>query len=50
MAKDKGGASPSPIGLGLGHSDVRAEVDVLNGVEELDAFAHRPLEGFAAGD
>jgi len=33
VAKDKGGASPSPTGLGLGHGDVGAEVDVLNGVE-----------------
>jgi hypothetical protein len=29
-AKDKGGASPSPTGLCLGHCDVGAEVDVLN--------------------
>ena len=32
-AKDKGGASPSPTGLGSGHRDVGAEINVLNGVE-----------------
>ena len=29
---------------------VGAQVDVLDGVEELDAFGHGALEGFAAGD
>src|SRR6266852_4714027 len=31
-------------------SDFGAQVDVLDGVEELDAFLHGALEGFAAGD
>src|SRR5690348_7153506 len=35
---------------GLGDGDVGAEVDVLDGGEELDAFGHGALEGFAAGD
>src|SRR5258708_3872341 len=30
--------------------DFGAKVDVLDGVEELDAFLHGALEGFAAGD
>src|SRR5229473_4052032 len=30
--------------------DFGAKVDVLDGVEELDAFVHGALEGFAAGD
>jgi len=34
----------------LSDGDVGAEVDVLDGVEELDAFGHGALEGFAAGD
>ena len=34
----------------LGDGDFGAEVDVLDGVEELDAFLHGALEGFAAGD
>ena len=34
----------------LGDGDFGAEVDVLDGVEELDAFVHGALEGFAAGD
>src|SRR6266403_3334965 len=34
----------------LGHGDFGAEVDVLNGVEELDAFLHGALESLAAGD
>src|SRR6202008_558656 len=34
----------------LSDGDVGAEVDVLNGVEELDAFFHGALESFAAGD
>src|SRR5580698_7995608 len=34
----------------LGDSDFGAEIDVLDGVEELDAFGHGALEGFAAGD
>jgi hypothetical protein len=36
--------------LGLGHTDVGAQVDVLDCVEELDSFSHGALEGFAAGD
>src|SRR5690348_6063525 len=35
---------------GSGNGDVGAEVDVLDGVEELDAFGHGALERFAAGD
>ena len=35
---------------GLGDGDFGAEVNVLDGVEELDAFGHGALEGFAAGD
>src|SRR5690242_13517738 len=35
---------------GSGDGDVGAEVDVLDGVEELDAFGHGALERFAAGD
>jgi hypothetical protein len=31
----------------LGDGDVSAEVDVLDGVKELDAFAHGALEGLA---
>src|SRR5437660_10617821 len=34
----------------LGDGDFGAEVDVLDRVEELDAFLHGALEGFAAGD
>jgi hypothetical protein len=34
----------------LGDRDFGAEVNVLDGVEELDAFGHGALEGFAAGD
>jgi hypothetical protein len=30
--------------------DAFVEIDVLHGVEELDAFGHRLLEGFAAAD
>ena len=33
-----------------GDGDFRAEVDVLDGVKELDAFAHGTLKSFAAGD
>src|SRR2546427_8913430 len=36
-------------GQALGDGNFGAEVDVLDGVEELDAFAHGALEGFAAG-
>src|SRR6266849_10990547 len=36
--------------FGLRDGDFGAEVDVLNGVQELDAFFHRALEGLAAGD
>src|SRR6266446_7422820 len=34
----------------LGDGDFWAEVNVLDGVEELDAFFHGALESFAAGD
>src|SRR6266576_1165886 len=34
----------------LGDGDFGAKVDVLDGVEELDAFLHGALEGFSAGD
>src|ERR1700694_1818596 len=34
----------------LGDGDFGAKVDVLDGVEELDAFLHGALEGFATGD
>src|SRR5260370_27828104 len=34
----------------LGDGDFGAEVDVLYGVQELDAFLHGALERFAAGD
>ncbi len=34
----------------LGDGDFGAKVDVLDGVEQLDAFLHGALEGFAAGD
>ena len=34
----------------LGYGDVLGDVDVLNGVEQLYAFRHRTLEGFAAAD
>src|SRR5258708_12851591 len=34
----------------LGDGDVGAEVDVLDGVEELDAFFHGALESLPAGD
>src|SRR5215467_9463555 len=33
-----------------GYVDFGAQVDVLNRVEQLYAFAHRSLERFAAGD
>src|SRR5436305_6905749 len=33
----------------LGDRNVGAEIDVLDGVQELDAFAHGALEGFATG-
>jgi hypothetical protein len=33
-----------------GYGDVFAQVDVLNGVEELHAVGHGALEGFAAAD
>src|SRR5467141_3355758 len=36
--------------LESGNSDFWAEVDVLNGVEKLDAFFHGALESLAAGD
>src|SRR5438477_426708 len=42
--------SGTPQGSSLGDGDVGAEVNVLNGVEELDAFLHGALERFAAGD
>src|SRR5690242_1361641 len=38
------------IGGRLRDGDVGAEVNVLNGVEKLHAFAHGALERFAAGD
>src|SRR5207245_2297196 len=34
----------------LGYRDFGAQVDILDDVEELDAFLHRALEGLAAGD
>src|SRR6266403_4483917 len=34
----------------LGYGDFGAEVDVLDGVEKLDAFLHRALESFTARD
>src|SRR6266480_3135898 len=34
----------------LGDGDFGAKVDVLDSVEELDAFLHGALEGFSAGD
>ena len=34
----------------LGDGDFGAEVDVLDRVQELDAFLHGALKGFAAGD
>src|SRR5229473_7040587 len=34
----------------LGDGDFGAQVDVLDGIEKLDAFLHGALEGFAAGD
>src|SRR6266851_1193889 len=34
----------------LGGGDFGAQVDVLDGIEKLDAFLHGALEGFAAGD
>src|SRR5262249_61919585 len=36
--------------LALRDGDVWAEVDVLNGVEQLHAFFHGALEGFTTGD
>ena len=33
-----------------GDRDVFFEIDVLDGVEELDPFGHRALEGLASGD
>src|SRR5258708_5147505 len=36
--------------IALGDGDFWAEVDVLDRVQELDAFFHGALEGFAAGD
>src|SRR5689334_12724023 len=36
--------------LYLGDGDFRAEIHVLNGIEELDAFFHGTLECLAAGD
>src|SRR5258708_1860011 len=36
--------------IALGDGDFWAEVDVLDRVQELDAFLHGALEGFAAGD
>lgn len=38
------------LSRGLGDCDFGAEVNVLDGVEKLDAFLHWALEGFAAGD
>src|SRR5712664_329675 len=47
LARDTGDTSyPGALGDG----DFGAEVNVLDGVEELDAFVHGALEGFAAGD
>src|SRR5258708_26113634 len=51
--ESKSGEASSPLhekAATLGDGDVGAEVDVLDGVEELDAFFHGALEGFAAGD
>ena len=36
--------------LDSGYSDFGAQVDILDDVEELDAFLHGALEGLAAGD
>src|SRR5258708_3409644 len=42
--------APTRASWALGDGDFGAKVDVLDGVEQLDAFLHRALEGFAAGD
>src|SRR5580704_15834073 len=42
--------APQERSWALGDGDFGAEVDVLDRVEELDAFGHGALEGFAAGD
>jgi hypothetical protein len=42
--------APQERSWALGDGDFGAKVDVLDGVEELDAFLHGALEGFAAGD
>src|SRR5882762_8239542 len=34
----------------LGDGDIGAQVNVLDGIQELHAFLHGALEGFAAGD
>lgn len=37
-------------GVELCDCDFGVEVDILDGVDELDSFAHRALEGFASAD
>ena len=38
------------VGLESGNRNVVAEIDVLDIVEELNAFFHRTLKGFATGN
>ena len=42
--------APGAFCRALGYGDFGAEVDVLDGVEKLDAFLHRALESFTARD
>jgi hypothetical protein len=41
---------PAAEASGSGDRDLGAKEDVLDGVEQLDALAHRPLEGLAPRD
>src|SRR5690242_17219585 len=41
---------PPASALRLCDRDLVVEVDILDGVEQLDALLHRPLERLAAGD
>src|SRR5580692_1002994 len=46
----RGRSELRPYRVVSGYADVFAQVDVLNGVEELHAVGHGALEGFAAAD
>ena len=39
-----------PVARALSHRDRRIEIDILNQVEQLDAFAHWTLKCFSSGD